>query len=68
MEAKQADDDQDSDEEFEDRLQRHRRIMGPEIIGTQVGERERGGVRERESSPCSTPCGRPSEATAVSWT
>ena len=36
MEAKQADEDQDSDEEFEDRLQRHRRIMGPEIVHTQV--------------------------------
>ena len=36
MEAKQADEDQDSDEEFEDRLQRHRRIMGPEIVHAQV--------------------------------
>ena len=36
MEAKQVDEDQDSDEEFEDRLQRHRRIMGPEIVHSQV--------------------------------
>jgi len=47
MEAKQADEDQDSDEEFEDRLQRHRRIMGPEIVHAQSDDEEdrhRGGV------------------------
>jgi len=40
MEAKQVDDDQDSDEEFEDRLQRHRRIMGPEIVHSQSDDEE----------------------------
>ena len=43
MEAKQVDEDQDSDEEFEDRLQRHRRIMGPEIVHSQVRETSRKG-------------------------
>jgi len=40
MEAKQVDEDQDSDEEFEDRLQRHRRIMGPEIVHSQSDDEE----------------------------